>query len=541
MEANPFSCPPESNENPDFVDRTNKILNLLRERLQQNRDLVGLGPRYYLRDAEGRNQYADCFMMTDGCDYSNLRIQEIEKAEKICFFLILYNQYNEILGYRRMTLTRDGKNDNHLGGMIEMKIIGENHAISLEMATVDFVQRLTTMLGEKIIWDMIDLHQDELENVKKKLRAGLMKIVELETQIAEQLRWDKLYGHFGLLGFKNGRKLFNPQKSAPAITFKDLFEIDFINLMTITRTSEPVNDLISPPTSLKKGNDLRNKKLMNLKSPIFANFTKQVSGAENIFTKCYDQSEEISFKFDLNIIAEALSQTVNHYSQAIKFGPQYLTKTSSGLDLCIRPVIVDEAKIENIDGIIKWTLYALAQNHEGKIVGYRKYAIESEKNALTVGGFICTFPRNMGIATALDGSVQDFLRRISSKLKKEIRVTLVNLNAQNLEYYEPGLSGNEALYTLKILEQDRWQKLYGPNGLLGFNGQSLTIIPSDLEDLQSLSEIYSLELLRTPGRRGAVFVIKNMVRMNDSSDMEAAEIQNRKNLKNILFLMKYQV
>jgi hypothetical protein len=141
-----------------------------------------------------------------------------------------------------------------------------------------------------------------------------------------------------------------------------------------------------------------------------------------------------------------------------RVGPVYRLKTSEGKDLTVYSAVVtiDES---NTDVVFIPVI-------EGKVGGVRQIRLDSHKG--DARGSIWTEVRGVGIAYPLELCVIHFLQ------------TEVNKTHATITWKR---SDSNAGYYVTEEERQRWLKLYGPDGLLGFERGSRLFVPKSPEEV----------------------------------------------------------
>jgi hypothetical protein len=191
--------------------------------------------------------------------------------------------------------------------------------------------------------------------------------------------------------------------------------------------------------------------------------------------------------------------TLKHLKEAeidnLNFGPKYTIQTSSGESIHITTVFSNS---EGDHNKVPSQLFLFALDKSGKLVGHRDVVIKQGRgnNAdyFEGTGFIST--QMAGVASCIELAFFDTLQRVADTENVEITYKATNFNAHtdfdeiSRDYNmikkakEKGLwkmmgyqtesdflvsfQAKELQYKQKEAEQARWQKLYGPQGELGF-------------------------------------------------------------------------
>lgn len=141
------------------------------------------------------------------------------------YLFIAQNLQGNILGHREICI-RDRGEDLETFGEINTATPGEGVAKPLELATLDFLQRIATQKGESILWSVENLNLKNLQEIKRTMgkpdEAQNRELLEKLNQ--EQIRWQALYGPRGKLGFDN--KTSQTVSPDPNIESFDLETID---------------------------------------------------------------------------------------------------------------------------------------------------------------------------------------------------------------------------------------------------------------------------------------------------------------------------
>lgn len=183
----------------------------------------------------------------------------------------------------------------------------------------------------------------------------------------------------------------------------------------------------------------------------------------------------------------------------LDFGPTYYLRSSGNIDLSIRTIYTEYN--HELDSYV-----LVASSAEGVVVGYRDARIRKGLDEeWSAGGYIYSAIRGKGIATAIDSAHKDFLQRVANQYGHQITWKAYNGNAGNL-YLEQRKAKAKQLDALrpdkleeKVVEQSRWQSLWGPRGKLGMTTLGGVAVPIQYsrrthdvikEDLAGIESIY---------------------------------------------------
>lgn len=195
-------------------------------------------------------------------------------------------------------------------------------------------------------------------------------------------------------------------------------------------------------------------------------------------------------------------EVIRPINPALRFGPRYHARSSGGIDLDIRTVLLQPGT-----RIKKHTL--IATTLDGQIVGYRDSSLSrdiKEEEVDVSQGFIYTAIRRKGVATVIDSAYQDFLQRIANQRSpaRPIRWDLVNANRDKLNArreafkLDPNPTAQREL-SEKEEEQRRWLKLWGEKGKFAINNEGQRLISPQTswrtgeimpEDVTGIEDIY---------------------------------------------------
>ncbi len=157
-------------------------------------------------------------------------------------------------------------------------------------------------------------------------------------------------------------------------------------------------------------------------------------------------------------------------TEYLTFGPQYRTTTRRGLPLHISTFIYpDQSQRKYSWGKDDPSLMvdAVAQSLNGTIEGFRIGVIYGKRDKHMTGQ-INMRQRNMGFATPLELAFMDVVNRLTPQVGT-ITQSVDDQNFHNFQYYAKVLSPDDAMFQELEDERLRWERLYGPNGLLGFD------------------------------------------------------------------------
>jgi len=136
------------------------------------------------------------------------------------------------------------------------------------------------------------------------------------------------------------------------------------------------------------------------------------------------------------------------------------------------------------------TVTAVAQNKHGDLQGVCTGFL-SHTSPRTLTGSIHVKRRNQGLAAPLSLAYTDLLSRLA-QLEGPIIEEVYDENISILEYYRQQLAPNDPLLRELEEEHDRWNALYGPNGLMGVSACSERIFhgASHSPDLFTIDSIH---------------------------------------------------
>lgn len=192
---------------------------------------------------------------------------------------------------------------------------------------------------------------------------------------------------------------------------------------------------------------------------------------------------------------------------SISFGPTYLITTSKGEDLQLLTLYaIGSFHNDRID-VVEKKLVILACDEDGEVVGLRNAGIKYlGENEAEVVGDITTFRRESGISIPIEFAYFDLLQREADISGRSVVVQVENGSLERLtdlkDQREKRDDDNyEALIQQIDAEQERWQTLYGPNGLLTFDEEGTRSFSRSWEDLYAmdLRQIKTVSLVRSNG------------------------------------------
>lgn len=154
---------------------------------------------------------------------------------------------------------------------------------------------------------------------------------------------------------------------------------------------------------------------------------------------------------------EILEESGQHY----RLGPQFLARTSKGLDLQIKTFNADQ--IEGLDfvGTTVKHFFVFALDSDERVVGFKFAGIDLVRKILGATGYTTTGLRGQGIALPIELAYIYLI-------EKECR----NNNVPII-WKTGNLSDQE-----DVQMQTRWNALYGNEGLLGLTDDLLLLLPS---------------------------------------------------------------
>ncbi len=153
-----------------------------------------------------------------------------------------------------------------------------------------------------------------------------------------------------------------------------------------------------------------------------------------------------------------------------EFFPKYSAKTSGGIDIVISPAFIE------VDSAM--VLLVVAHDSGRNIFGHRREVIALEQDHMEAQGYIAVKERGKGLVIPIEAAFSDIYQSQASVRKIPGIWVEENLNKEQAERFEKAAalkSGQQESLFLKLLahrawkEQERFQAVYGPNGLLGFD------------------------------------------------------------------------
>lgn len=189
-----------------------------------------------------------------------------------------------------------------------------------------------------------------------------------------------------------------------------------------------------------------------------------------------------------------------------KAGPEYFVYTSQGKTIKIISFFTFFNDQQHIDPP-GWSYALVAFNDENAVVGLRPNYILYDRSKpgqdLVSTGGIEVGPQNEGISTCIELAHMDVLQRIANIENKAITWKITDGNQALLErLYEKReklINNADSVLERKIDKQskqrERWEKLYGPQGILGLRNKERTFTPYEMYG-PPLEECERIELVR---------------------------------------------
>lgn len=162
----------------------------------------------------------------------------------------------------------------------------------------------------------------------------------------------------------------------------------------------------------------------------------------------------------------------------LRFGPEYCVTTSKGLALRMPTVFVRNwNRYDGLSSNINKIFFIFACDTDGQLLGYRLIELCPFEKDGYVGawGEIFLGKKNSGLCMPIEMVHLDFLQREADFLKTKVSYSAGNNNLGYLrdarEVLRRDPSDNRMLQWVKTLEEEqlRWQSVYGPHGMLGFD------------------------------------------------------------------------
>lgn len=110
--------------------------------------------------------------------------------------------------------------------------------------------------------------------------------------------------------------------------------------------------------------------------------------------------------------------------------------------------------------------YFLVKNQSNEVVAVRSLSLfdEGAKFLASSHIYIHSSYRGKGIAGSVDDEMVKLLQSTANKKKKKVFWRVENENVATLNEYKAKFDADPVVVAARELEQQRWMKLYGPNG-----------------------------------------------------------------------------
>lgn len=227
-----------------------------------------------------------------------------------------------------------------------------------------------------------------------------------------------------------------------------------------------------------------------------------LGGAKSVVENI-EPAEEITRKV-YGAICRALEYFLSESSgdeNRLNPGPEYIARSSGGVDLVIKSVFFDLQEPRS-----RYML--IAEDQSGKVVGYRSMAMLETVDSVSATGHISTLLRNMGIAMVLDSANLDVLRRISNSRAKSVQWMINDGNVTADE---------------RSVEHKRWESLYGEDGKMQVDSSGNVVIPFIEHNLglDALDVIRTISLTRNDSKLYNPTVVSKNVDILDNRVIDA--------------------
>ncbi len=172
-------------------------------------DNFQFGPIYETETTRGMNLKVRTLMLDDaGLDEESGRTvyRFIAEDDKGKIVAIMYGAMDEVV---------DGIK---VEGALTVGKTGKGIATAMSLVQIDFLSRVAKERNRTLSYQVENKNLVRLFEIRDQVRQGLRKRVELALAMAEQMRWQALWGDEGKLGYKNGVKTLEPKVNGLGIS-----------------------------------------------------------------------------------------------------------------------------------------------------------------------------------------------------------------------------------------------------------------------------------------------------------------------------------
>jgi len=199
------------------------------------------------------------------------------------------------------------------------------------------------------------------------------------------------------------------------------------------------------------------------------------------------------YPYLLGYVSKDIDAKIQTPHARVTLGPTYHTSTTQGDLLRIHTLSIETKDPNDILHRQRVSYYLIALSETGEIVGHRYGSFpkdslvlrlaRGEKNSEIFKSVIATAQRKKGLAIPIDLVHMDYLQRQADVQGVEITWRIDNANKRTLErireiYGETPTEEESAHLQELEQEQQRWQRVWGENGLLGIQNGEKTFYPA---------------------------------------------------------------
>jgi hypothetical protein len=215
--AKPVEVASQEKQNNDFEypneyrERIRFTHSELERIIQQGEENINLGPTYHLQTSKGEPLMVDSLSV----DYKDKYGGAHRK-----YYLVAQDLSGKIVGDRTTDVRElEFKGDKYARGegMTATGKRGGNVSSTIEAVHQDILQREAQRIGKRVDWHVSNSNMEKLQDLQEDFRLNPSENLkaQIDNKIAEQRRWQAVYGVGGKLGFNDsGTKSFSPEDSA---------------------------------------------------------------------------------------------------------------------------------------------------------------------------------------------------------------------------------------------------------------------------------------------------------------------------------------